>query len=492
MIKKIHRAAIGISLSLLSSTAWSLPPAPTTFCQTYPDLPACVGGAVECAMCHTTPPARNSFGDQLARELELPQGQPRRPQDFEQPLSQALITIEQLDADGDGASNIEELRAGSSPSDATSQPASALCDEGVVFRGYDVCRPDLDYVLKKVSLDFCGRSPSLEQLEALQEAQDPEAFIHQTLTRCLSSEHWIGKDGVVWNLANKKIAPQQTLKSGEGQDPRAIVLFADYDDDYNFFVHANTAGQDARALLTGDYFVRRYDRVGDEPTRYEAYMKTPLEDFRDRGFNEAQFVSRDRRAGMITHRWFLASNIMFTSLPRTAAAQAYRAYLGLDIAKLEGLAPIDGEPLDYDNKGVQAPDCAVCHSTLDPLTYPFSRYDGLGGGVGNFRGPAQYSAERLKAFEPLDGPSVSATPEAGYLLGEPVQDLIAWAKAGANSRAFAKTIVLDYWRLLFGEPPSALEQEEFERLVSDLMGVHQYSVEAMLHQLIFTEAYSVP
>ena len=30
-------------------------------------------------------------------------------------------------------------------------------------------------------------------------------------------------------------------------------------------------------------------------------------------------------------------------------------------------------------KGVTVDECAVCHSTLDPLTYPFSRYEGIGG-----------------------------------------------------------------------------------------------------------------
>jgi len=75
---------------------------------------------------------------------------------------------------------------------------------------------------------------------------------------------------------------------------------------------------------------------------------------------------------MLTTRWFLAKNTMLTPVPRTTAAQAYRAYLGYDIAKLEGLQPVAGEPVDYDRKRVTAEQCAVCHSTLDPLSYPFS------------------------------------------------------------------------------------------------------------------------
>lgn len=37
---------------------------------------------------------------------------------------------------------------------------------------------------------------------------------------------------------------------------------------------------------------------------------------------------------MLTTRWFLAKNTMVTPIPRTTAAQAYRAYLGYDIAKM--------------------------------------------------------------------------------------------------------------------------------------------------------------
>ena len=44
-----------------------------------------------------------------------------------------------------------------------------------------------------------------------------------------------------------------------------------------------------------------------------------------------------KRAGMLTTRWNLVFNTMFTAMPRTTAAQIYRSYLGLDIAKSEGL-----------------------------------------------------------------------------------------------------------------------------------------------------------
>jgi hypothetical protein len=192
---------------------------------------------------------------------------------------------------------------------------------------------------------------------------------------------------------------------------------------------------------------------------------------------------------MLTHRWFLMSNTMFTSVPRTTAAQAYRAYLGYDIALLEGLNDVPGEPVDYDSKGVGEAACAACHATLDPLTYPFSRYEGIGGGQGD---SYSYAPNRLNGFTDVDGELVAETPEAGVLFGEPVEDLIQWAAVAANSEAFRRATVLDYWKLLLGEAPRATEQAEFSRLVRDLGGDHGYSVELMLHDLIDMEAYGAP
>ncbi|MEM7677527.1 MAG: hypothetical protein AAF449_16120, partial [Myxococcota bacterium] len=159
---------------------------------------------------------------------------------------------------------------------------------------------------------------------------------------------------------------------------------------------------------------------------------------------------------------------------------------------LEGLEAVPNEPVDYDNKQVAQAECAVCHSTLDPLTYPFTRYEGLGGGTGGVRGPARYTPDRLDFFEAIDGASVSSTPEAGVIFGQPVQDLVQWARVAANSEAFSLAVTKDYWRLLTGETPRASELEDYSTLARDLMTTHNYSVADMLRQLIFTEAYSVP
>ena len=158
---------------------------------------------------------------------------------------------------------------------------------------------------------------------------------------------------------------------------------------------------------------------------------------------------------------------MFTALPRTTAAQAYRSYLGLDIAKSEGLIPPDGEVLvDYDDKGIEAAECAVCHTTLDPLSYPFSRYWGI---AANQTGT--YNVDRMTLLNPaIEGSGIRDVPESGFLLGQPVSDLVEWSNVAANSDAFAK----------------------FETVWRDFRDIHNYRVEQMLVDLIESEAYGTP
>jgi hypothetical protein len=180
-----------------------------------------------------------------------------------------------------------------------------------------------------------------------------------------------------------------------------------------------------------------------------------------RGLRQAgQTVPRDKRAGMITTRWFTTVNTMFTPIPRTTAAAAYRQYLGLDLARMQGLHPAVSEPADYDSKGVAAPACAVCHSTLDPLTYPFTRYDGI---IRN-----NYNPNRLKNFVRTDGARVVEAPEAGEIFGQKVANLLEWSQVAANSDAFAQKVVWDYWKLMVGREPGPADQTEFTaRLAAD-------------------------
>src|SRR5439155_499587 len=102
--------------------------------------------------------------------------------------------------------------------------------------------------------------------------------------------------------------------------------------------------------------------------------------------------------------WNLGYNVMFTALPRNAASQAYRAYLGLDIAKQEGLYAISSEPRDYDGKGVTQDLCKQCHATLDPLAYPWRNFNGLTGGGAMF---GTYQTMRIERFFAQEAPNIT-------------------------------------------------------------------------------------
>ena len=468
----------------VAGSAEARPVAPPVFCETYPDSPTCAAGPADCAVCHTVPPARNPFG--AAVEAALLERTPRPWSDpvFVGNLPDALRAIEDLDTDGDGFSNRAEIDAGTFPHEASSAPPTT--EEGCppskeANGGYDVCNYDSTYVYRKVLLDFCGRTASYSELRDFEATAAPRTAIHAALDACLDTNYWLGRNGALYRIAHTKIRPVQSIKAG--RDEGGIPL-GDYDDDYYLFVYTQLDNRDARELLTANYFVEVSEAV---PPVYTPFNRNPIEDLFARGAAVAQLVDADRRAGMLTTRWNFVLNTMFTAIPRTTAAQAYRAYLGYDIARMEGLADVAGEPVDYDRKGVTVPECARCHATLDPLTYPFTRYAGFNGGI-----PFTYSPNRMQTMsEGADDP-LRATPEAGVLFGQPVQNLMEWAQVAANSEAFAKSLTGDYWRFLMGEPPRPTELAEFDQLWRDFMTIHQYGVERLLHAMIDTEAYGVP
>jgi hypothetical protein len=471
--------------SLLPGPVTAQPPAPAAFCALYPEAPACAAGEVDCAFCHDGPPALNAYGAQVAAHLLPGAERPLHADAFASGLGDALVQIEGLDADDDGYVNVEEIEEGTSPADAGSRPDAAGCDDRV-DDGYELCGYDVAYAHKKVMIDFCGRSPTLIEKQEFSRPGDRMDRLHEVLDLCLQSEHWRGVGGRVWQLANAKVNPIAAVKAGRGAGP---IPLADYDDDYAYFVWTQTGGRDVRLVLTGQTFVEA--TYEDGRTVYTEWDRSPDEDEAARGEDRYQAVARERRAGMLTHRWFLMSHTMFTGVPRTTAAQAYRAYLGYDIARLEGLHPVADEPVDYDNKGVAADGCEACHSTLDPLTYPFSRYEGIGGGSGRYESYS-YNTSRMEGFVRVDGELVAETPEQGMLFGEPVDDLVEWAEVAANSEAFRRATVRDHWRALLREDPRPAEQAEFGALVEGLGGRHGWSVDAMLHELIETEAYGAP
>jgi hypothetical protein len=453
----------------LGGSAWALPTGPEAICTVWPGTADCAGGQPDCTACHTVPPARNAFGLDLETQLE---GGPFNAESFKAAALLALPALADVDSDGDGFDNLTEFEAGTAPGDPDDAPIDGPTGPCVnVNPNYNVCGYDARYAFKKVSLDVCGHSPDFAALEALDglDAAGKREAIADLLDDCLDTEFWQGRDGVVWRLAHPKVRPIAAIKSGRNGGP---VPLGDYDHDYGLFVHSQTDDRDARMVLTADYFVQ----VRENPTRY--LVRPTL---------AGQNAAPDRRAGMITMRYFFVINTMFTPLPRTTAAQAYRAYLGLDISRSEGLIPPDAELIDYDDKGITAPACATCHTTLDPLSYPFSRYEGIAG-----FGTGFYNEGRMRSQNLAEGARIREVPEAGYLFGEPVADLVEWAELAANSEAFRRATVRDYWRILVGEDPTDATAEEFDALVADFGEVHAYQVERMLHALVQTEAYGAP
>lgn len=469
---KAHRIiAIALLSPLPTTLATAKPIAPSVFCEKYAEAPVCVGSKPACVLCHVVPPQRNSYGMAVEAALLPGETRPLSDADFSANLGSALAAIEADDTDGDGYTNGDEVLAGTAPADMLSHPKEIECGDRSNPR-WELCKYDRKYVFKKVHLDFCGHSPTYDDVKAFA-AMDSDArdtAIGDALGRCLNTNYWVGQDGVLWRLAHRKIRPLRAIKSGADG---GVIPLADYFDDYALFAYANTGDRDVRDVLVADYFARRVD---GNPTTYERADNLGSQD-----------VATARRAGMITTKWNLMYHVMFTALPRTAAAQIYRGYLNLDIAKLQGLRPVAGEPLDYDGKGVTEPACVVCHSTLDPLSYPFKNYNGL-----NDNPFGTYDPRRIERHFRSEAATITQMPEQGVIFGQQVTDLMQWARIAADSEAFARAVVEDYWQLVIGETSSIDEARELESLWRGLMNDHQYQVERMLHALIRTEAYGAP
>jgi hypothetical protein len=469
------------------------PFAPEIFCTVaYPGEQPCAVAPPPCTYCHQTttqPVVMNPYGEAVAGAMAQYVTPPFVGKDelFKQALPKALADVEPLDSDGDGHTNIDEITWGSLPGHPKSTPSELGCPDPEILAGRDylVCLYDPRYVYRKVGIDFCGLPPSFEELEAfvaLDEAARKTA-LHDKLDACLASEFWRGRDGVLWRLAHRKVRPVGALHG-----------FASYCYDYELFVYSQTDGRDVRELLTAQYLVQRLPDGAPPPGKYLpscAYENEPpgaKSVYEKVAARTDQFVQPRRRVGMMLTAWTLLYNTMFTALPRTTAAQAYRAFLGLDIARGQGIDDgyaVAGEPVDYDDKGVGAAGCVVCHRVLDPLSYPFATYNGL-------QSPLfSYDPNRIQQFV-AQYPKMASMPESGWLFGAPVADLLAWAAAAADHDQFFRATAADYWRLLLGSEPDAVPslQPTFEALAEGLR--ISRSVEAMLHALVDTEAYGAP
>lgn len=435
-------------------TAFAKPEGGESFCQVYPDSPHCSSEnqKVECNFCHAGPPVLNGYGMDI--QSVFAGG------DFLDiiDLTLKLKDIEGLDSDGDSNTNLDEILQGTFPGDSE----SALEDGNVTYTYQE------DLAFKKVKSIYCGNPASYEEMQAFEASDDKASFVNNALDACLESDYW--KNEALHRLADDKIMPIEAVGSMS-----AAVKIGEYDWDYRLYAHIMTGNRDVRELLSADYHV---DANGNVVTGTVSRSE-PLQVGERIVIAGGQPLQTNRRVGMITTQWFISVNTMFARLPMNTASQAYRAYLGKDIAKGEGLFPIDGEPRDVDNKNTAQPACAVCHSTLDPLAYPFSTYSGIEIGIGLlFNSIGTYNGGR--------------TPweSQGALYGQPVGDLLEWAAVARESDDFKKKVALDlYMQALSRGPVSQSEQEEFATCWQS-MPANGYSANALIHCIVDSNGFA--
>ena len=475
-VARLALASIGalVLTSANSGTAHAKPTGPGIVCSTYPDLDACVGAVPTCTLCHTStdPPAWNPFG------LDVRHNLPIGP-DYETGLPDALKAVEDMDSDGDGVRNIDELHAGSKPGEV--EAPTFVDARGTHNPSYRVDGYDPVFAYRRMSVLYCGRSPNFDEMQAFRAVGDDKAQrkrLHDALDECLSSDYWTKT--ALPRLADKRIRP--LFAAGADSTVKIAgfrLVIGDYQYDYRLWRYVLTEDRDMRELLTADYFVLE-DDAGNLTTTYDVITKP------DPGaLAGGQMLPRELRVGMISTQWFLTINTQFSPLPRTTAAQAYRSYLDADISSQEGIRPVPGEPVDVDQKGVSAQRCANCHSTLDPLAYAFAKYEGI-----------QYSAElKFGAYRPERPkemiPAWDDSKEQPVILGQKVNSLVEWAKVAADSDEFKRNMADMFFRQALGRVPGPDDQDEFIGLAESIPK-DGYSANKLIGRLVDTNAFGSP
>lgn len=448
-------SAIYLRLSILSLGMWlvlgatqaaATAGAGAIFCQKYPTALGCETQAQSCAVCHAGPPAFNTYGAEVKGALTGT---------IEQTLIAALDKIQPLDSDGDTFSNIDEIMNASAPGNAEITPAAEI---NLVY--------DPALAFKRVKAVYCGESATYAEMQSFAQAANASSAVHEQLAVCLESNFW--KNEALYRLADKKIQPLAAVGFGGN------VVIGDYRFDYRLFSYVMTGDRDVRDLLAAQYHI---DENGNQIQGVVA-REEPFQLGQRIVIAGGQPLEPARRAGMMTTQWFISFYAMFAQLPRNSASQVYRAYLGMDIAKGEGIKPVAGEPRDVDNRKVAQAECAVCHSTLDPLAYAFSTYKGI-----------EISAA-LAFGNPIGTYDADRTPwEAdGQLLGQPVMDLLQWAEIARNSDAFKQNVARTMFEQALSRGPMPHEKEEFDALWEGLPA-DGYSVNKMLHRFVDTKAF---
>lgn len=448
MLNSFLRLGLSLSLPLLlAGQAWASIVTAGDFCKKYPSSSFCDGmGHADCNLCHASPPGLNPYGEDIRNNLSGP---------LSEKLIEALGKVENNDSDGDGVSNKDELNGGH-PGDNKQVPGATA------NLSYDI-----EMAFKRVKAVYCGQSASYSEMKGLKAAADQKAFLHGELSKCLETDYW--KKEALHRLADKKVQPLGAVGF------KGNVVIGDFRWDYWLFSYIMTGDRDARELLSATYHI---DESGKKIEGIVAREEIPQLGGTRIVIAGGQPLTPSRRAGMMTTQWFLAFYTMFSPLPRNTASQVYREYLGMDIAKGEGLMPVENEPRDVDNKNIKQTACAVCHSTLDPLAYAFSTYNGIQTNAFEifFNGSGSYDAKR----QPWEAD--------GKIFGQPVKNLNEWAEKARNSDYFKKNIAKMMFTHALSRDPMSHEAKEFEALWKGFAD-DKYSVNKLLHRFVDTMAF---
>ncbi len=439
---------VPIMFLLFTTKASATPIAGAELCKRYPTSVYCDIPVNACKTCHTSAPNLNAFGADVRDHLGGPLNT--------EVVGTSLMSIEGSDSDGDGVSNLDELNQKGAPGNPAIKPAGNI---SLVYE------PAVAY--KRLKAIYCGESVTYEGMQAIATAPDPKVMLHEELNKCLASDYW--KKEALFRLADKKIRPTAAIGYGGN------VVIADYRWDYRLFAYIMSDDRDVRELLSATYHINEAGKKVEGKVAREELPQILGQRIVLAG---GQPLQPEKRAGMITTQWFMAFYTMFAVLPRNTASQAYREYLGVDIAKGEGLSPIANEPRDVDNKNVKQAACAVCHSTLDPLSYAFSTYNGIETSVVEIltNATGSFKADR----QPWEA--------QGFIQGQPVKNLNDWADKARNSDLFKQNIARTMFRQAMSRDILPHESEEFEKLWKGLPD-DKYSFNKLIHRFIETNAF---
>jgi hypothetical protein len=478
---KLRNLFLLLALALSMSLAHARPTAPALFCKVYPTATECRGSIVACTTCHTSAPSLNAYGAVVASALD-------RSRSFEQSLPGALAETETGDADADGKSNAQEFAEGTFPGTAS----SVFCGEAPLG---ELESPE--FAFRRVSVAFCGVSPTFAEMEALRSSSDKKAVMHSKLDTCLKGYYW--RKEVLVHIADPLVRPVALLG-------HCGLAFLDFEPDYNLFLWAMTDGRDASEILTAKYFVEP-SGTGELQMVEEASTNRIRAGVRCSSIvgpgAVRQNVAPPYRAGVLTTANFLLNNTQDAYIPRVSAGIAYRNWFGADIAQYQALYSVPEEPRDIDRKGLKDPVCASCHSTLDPIAYAYSYY--YGGGPSSQFGA--YARERPEVFlgalgatreilndwyndQPVPRLFGKAVGQE-YKLPEDTSSLVQLAAGAAKSDLFARHIARLVFREVVGGDPEPRDAGEFAQLWQGLRA-NKFSVDQMCHALIDTKAFGNP